>query len=157
MRKVVERRLADKKITTELLLKRLFKTASISRFLNRYGEYMERAPFHTYVNQLCAARGTVPERIIIKAGIARTYGHQLFSGTRKPSRDKVLQLALAFEMDYNEAQELIRTARKSPLYPRIERDAAIIYALHNKFSMDKTQAMLAELELPILGKGETPE
>jgi transcriptional regulator with XRE-family HTH domain len=150
------RRVADK-CTTEILLKRLFKTASISRFLNRYGECMKRAPFDVYVSQLCKAKGIVPEQIIIKSGISRSYGYQIFSGKRKPSRDKALQLAIGFEMDYDEAQELLRTARKSPLYPRVERDAAIIYALHKGLTIAKVQTMLSELSLPFLGKGDMCE
>ena len=30
----------------------------------------------------------VPERVIRAASIDRTYGHQIFNGTRRPSRDK---------------------------------------------------------------------
>lgn len=142
------------KFPTELLLKRLFKTASISRFIRRYGEYMKPVAFNEYVSQLCAAKGTVPERVIRKSGIARTYGHQLFNGARKPSRDKVIQLAFGFEMDYDETQELLRIARKAALYPRIERDAALIYAINKELAVAETQDMLKELALPALGKDD---
>lgn len=137
---------------TELLLKRLFKTSSISGFINRYGEHMVSVPLSEYISQLCSAKGTVAERVIIKSGIARTYGHQLFSGTRKPSRDKAIQLAFGFEMTYDETQELLRVARKSLLYPKIERDAAIIFALNKRLTVAETQAMLRDMKLPTLGE-----
>jgi hypothetical protein len=149
--------MGDENITTNSLLKRLFKTCNISRFIGRYKEQMERAPFHSYINQLCVAKDTVPERVIKKSGIARTYGHQIFSGARKPSRDKVIQLAFGFEMNYDEAQELLKAARKSPLYPKVERDAAIIYALTKRLGVVKTQGMLEELALPILEKADKYE
>jgi hypothetical protein len=144
--------MAGNNITTRTLLERLFKTGSISNFITRHKEQMKRLPFHIYMNQLCAERDTVPERIVTKSGIARTYGHQLFSGARKPSRDKVIQLAFGFGMNYDEAQELLKSARKTLLHPKIERDAAIIYALNKKLTVIETQAMLEELAMPVLGK-----
>ncbi|MDR1688119.1 MAG: helix-turn-helix transcriptional regulator [Clostridiales bacterium] len=145
------------KFSTDVLLKRLFKTTSISRFLNRYGDNMKRAPLNIYINQICEAKGIAPEHIIRKSGMSRSYGYQIFSGIRKPSRDKVLQLAVSFEMDYDETQELLRTARKSPLYPKVERDAAIIYALHKKLNIAEVQALLNELALPLLGEDDRCE
>jgi hypothetical protein len=35
-------------------------------------------------------------------------------------------------MDYEAAQELLKAARKSPLYPKIERDAVLIYSLFSR-------------------------
>jgi hypothetical protein len=147
----------DDKVTTRTLLEKLFKTGSISRFITHNRNHMKRVAFHTYINQLCAEKGTVSERIILKSDIARTYGHQIFSGARKPSRDKVIQLAFGFEMNYEEAQELLKAARKTPLYPKIERDAAIIYALGKRLTAVETQVMLDELSLPILGKDDKYE
>jgi hypothetical protein len=149
--------MADEKTTTNTLLQRLFKTASITRFIGRYGEQMKRAPFKVYINQLCVDRDTVPERIIRTSGIERTYGHQIFNGRKNPSRDKVIQLAFGFELGYDEAQELLRMARKSTLYPKIERDAVVIYALNKRLSVDDVQATLEELALPTLGKDDKYE
>jgi hypothetical protein len=92
---------------------------------------------------------------IYKSGIAHTYGHQLFNGLRKPSRDKVIQIAFGFEMNYEEIQELLQAARKSLLYPKIERDAVIIFAIHKGLSVAETQKMLNELNLPVLGKEDS--
>jgi len=46
--------------------------------------------------QLCHGRGEIAEHIVKQDGSGRTYGHQLFSGRRKPSRDEVIQLAFGF-------------------------------------------------------------
>jgi hypothetical protein len=89
--------LAHEELSTELLLKRLFKTASVSSFIDGYLKQLSHVPFDKYISQLCAERGTVPDRIIKKSGINRVYGHQLFNGSRKPSRDKVIQLAISFD------------------------------------------------------------
>ncbi|MDR1687724.1 MAG: hypothetical protein LBS21_03825 [Clostridiales bacterium] len=144
-------------LATETLLKKQYKTENVSRFIARHKQQMTQVPFHTYLAELCASKNTVPERIIQKANIARTYGHQLFNGVRKPSRDKVIQLAFGFEMNHDDAQKLLKAARKNALYAKVERDAVIIYALTKKLSIAETQILLEELSMPILGKDDKYE
>lgn len=147
----------NKNISTSALLQKLFKTNNISQFIKNHREQTKLIPFNIYISQLCDEKEIVPERIIIKSGIDRTYGHQIFNGTRKPSRDKVLQLAFGFDIGYDETQLLLKSARKSPLYPKVERDAVVIYALHKRIGINDVQATLTELSLPILGKGDKYE
>jgi len=145
----------QKNISTSTLLQRLLKTASLDKFLRRYDDvknYMQ--PFNEYISNLCIEKSIVTEQVIIKSDIERTYGHQLFNGTRTPSRDKVIQLAFGFEMGYEETQVLLKTAQKNPLYPKIKRDAVIIYALERGYNVVDVQETLNELQLPLLGKEE---
>jgi hypothetical protein len=146
------RAMKDDNITTGSLLKRLFKTASIMRFIRHFDRQMEYVSFDTYITELCIRKNVIPEHVILNARIERSYGHQLFNGRRKPSRDKVIQLAFGFEMTFNETQALLKAARKSQLYPRIKRDAAVIFALERKVSVVDFQDMLNDLKLPLLGK-----
>lgn len=107
--------------------------------------------FSDYLNAWCRKHLEVPEQVIRRANLEKSYGHQLFSGKRNPSRDTVLQLAFAMVADLTQAQEMLRVARRSLLYPRIKRDAVIIYCLHNHISLVNTQIILQDLELPLLG------
>ena len=92
-----------------------------------------------------------PEHLIRRANLEKSFGHQLFSGKRKPSRDTVIQLAFAMRASVAQAQEMLKVARKSVLYPRIKRDTVIIYCLHNRVSLLDTEIILENLGLPILG------
>lgn len=139
------------KIGTSTLFKRLFKTSNLEQFMKKNTGQMQLQSFSEYITKLCKNQGQVPERIIKRANIERSFGHQLFKGTRKPSRDTVLQLAFGFDADVDTAQELLKHAGMSALYPRIKRDAAIIYCLHNHFTIVETQSVLNELELPLIG------
>lgn len=136
---------------TSALLQRLFRTQDLQSFLQQNESAMQVPAFYEYLGLLCHERATVPERIIKKALIDRTYGHQLFNGTRKPSRDKVLQLAFGFELDVDEAQKLLKIADKSALYPKIKRDAVILYCLSQEMDIFETQDALQTLGLTILG------
>ena len=141
------------KVSTSKLLQRLFKTASLDRFIRRYDESMDCAPpFHKYICDLSSAIELPHERIIEKSDISRAYGHQLFNGTRKPTRDRVIQLAFGFNMNYEQTQELLTIARKSTLYPKIKRDAIIIYALTNGYDITAVQTALYDMSLPLLGE-----
>jgi len=144
----------SEQISTSSLLQRLFKTNHLGRFIRHYEKQLDSVTFSEYINQLCAYRGVAPAQIIKKSNIERTFGHQLFNGRRTPSRDKVIQLAFGFEMDYDETQALLKTACKSPLYPKVKRDAVVIYALKRGFGIMEVQATLDELSLPLLGKDE---
>lgn len=129
----------------------LIKANSVQQFI---GENAIGLPaFCEYVSKLCKERGEVPERVIKRANLERSYGHSIFRGDRKPSRDTVLQLAFGLDADVELAQSLLRHAGHSPLYPKVPRDTVIGYCLLHKASFMETQQMLMEMELPLIGGG----
>jgi len=143
--------MAENKIQTSTLMQKLSKTSDLQSFIKNYEDVMLEMPFSGYLSELCEKNHLVPEHIIKTAQIDRTYGHQLFNGTRKPSRDKAIQLAFGFGMTVNETQELLRIAEKNPLYPKIKRDAAILFCLSKRMDVIETQNLLESLDLTLLG------
>lgn len=137
--------------TTGTLMRRLFRTSSFEKFREKNADAFGLPVFHEYITALCEEKGEVRERIIKRAGLDRVYGHQIFAGRYVPSRDKVIQLAFGFSLDVNGAQELLRIARKPELYLKVERDAAIMFCLSHGMEMDKTQELLSDVGLPLLG------
>ena len=143
----------EKRIDTVSLLQRLLKTTSIGHFLRLNKSSVNSLPtFSNYVNDLCSQKGVTAESIIKNSNIERTYGHKFFNGTRLPSRDRVIQIAFGFGMNYEGAQRLLTIARKSQLHPKVERDAVIIFALNKELGIADTQSMLRDLGLPGFGK-----
>ncbi len=141
----------DTPVKTSRLLSRIFKASSMNQFLENNADYLHIPAFQEYLSALCKQRGEVPERVIKRATLERSFGHQLFTGRRNPSRDTVLMLAFGFEADVETAQELLKIARQSSLYPRAKRDAVIIYCLHRHMCIAEAQIMLHDLNLPTLG------
>ena len=142
------------KIRTSRFFHLLFKAPNLEQFMKNNAEEMQLPSFSEYITELCKKQGDVAERIIKRANIERSFGHQIFKGSRNPSRDTVLQLAFGFGADVDTAQELLKHARMSALYPRMKRDAAILYCLHHHFTVVETQQVLHEIGLPLLGSGE---
>ncbi|MEN6436339.1 MAG: hypothetical protein ABFD58_11040 [Anaerolineaceae bacterium] len=136
---------------TSSLLRRLFNTSDLEEFMANNAGDMEIPPFHVYITDLCRSQGWIPEQIIKLSAIERSYGHQLFNGTRKPSRDKVIQLAFGLGLDLDSTQKLLQIAQKNPLYPKIKRDAAIIFCINNQKDILETQSVLLNLGLTLLG------
>lgn len=113
---------------------------------------MRNVPLTKYLQELCEERDVVPEQVIKKAQIDRTYGHQIFNGTRNPSRDKLIQLAVGFGLSLDETQMLLKKAGKSVLYSKIKRDAACIYGISHGMNMMELQELLLSVDVPLLGR-----
>ncbi|MCB2209934.1 hypothetical protein KQH62_03465 [bacterium] len=119
------------------MLQELFATPDLEEFLAGLDpdlevlpfHILEVLPFHIFISQICQALGEVPEQIIKRSDINRTCGHQFFNGTRKPSRDKVIQLAIGMKLGYEETQKQLQIAKKSALYLKIKHDAILIHCI----------------------------
>ena len=140
-----------KALPTSALWEQIFKASSVDEFYEQHENEIGLPPFSEYITSLCKQRGEVPEHIIKKANIERAFGHAIFRGDRNPSRNTVLQLAFGFDADVDMAQSLLKHAGHSALYPRVPRDAAIIYCLFHKMSFVDAQHILLELDLPLMG------
>ena len=138
-------------VRTGTLMRRLFSTKSIDDYLRQNTQHLKTETFCECLRRHCLEKGLVAEHVIEHAQIERTYGHQLFNGTRNPSRDKVLQFAFGLGLSVEETQQLLRSAAKSLLYPRIRRDAIVIYALKEHWKMTDVQEVLDEYHLSLLG------
>lgn len=137
------------RVRTDTLMRRIFKASALEDVLRQNEGSMGQEAFTECLCRLCAAKGLVPEQAIRRSEIDRSYGHQLFNGTRQPSRDKVLQLAFGLSLTVDETQRLLRAAQRSPLYPRLKRDAVVLFALSKAMSIIEVQGLLT-------GQGLTP-
>ena len=92
----------------------------------------------SYLHDLLESRNMKRAEAIRIAGLNPTFGYQIFKGTRKPSRDKVLQLAFALQCTLKETQHLLIYADVGALYPKMRRDAIIIYGITHQLSRAQT-------------------
>jgi hypothetical protein len=141
-------------IPTKTFLDNLFSAPDLESFINNNSDVMKIPEFHVYLSHLCKSLGQIPEQIIKSSGIERTYGHQLFNGTRNPSRDKVIQLAIGLGLNVEETQRLLIIAQRSSLYPKFKRDAIILHCIKNKRNIFETQSVLQDLGLTLLSGDE---
>ena len=109
------------------------------------GEDYALPPLPIYLNSLLHRHGLTVQDVVIACNLDRSYGYQLFNGTRRPSREFLLRLALLLKLGEDEAQRLLKIAGRQPLYARSRRDAAVLYGLTHDLTEEAVQDLLAEL------------
>lgn len=77
-----------------------------------------------------------------RSGISEVYLHQVFSGRRCPSRNRLLCLCFGLSVEVEEAQRLLQHAHHAPLYPRDRRDAILIYGLSHRLTLPEVNDAL---------------
>ncbi len=98
-----------------------------------------------HLSALLEAHGLTVREIIRICNLDRNYGYQLFNGTRRPTRDILLTLALALRLPEAQAQRLLKIGGRQPLYARNRRDAAMLYALTHSLGLEEANKLLRSL------------
>lgn len=141
----------ENSLTTRELWAKLFSSPTVDGFFNESGEFTRLPDFSDYIKSLCKEKGEKPKTVLERGCIESSYGHRLFSGTRNPSRDTIIQFAFGFELNVEETQRLLKVGRAASLHPKVKRDAVIAFCLSKKKTLMETQFILEKEELPSIG------
>lgn len=98
--------------------------------------------FVTYLETLLLKKDVSKSELIKMTNLHRTYAYQIFNGQKKPSRSKIIQIALALQLDIRETNNLLSLSDNGYLYPKVRYDAIILYALEHKKSIIDTNLIL---------------
>jgi len=109
------------------------------------GEEFSPPELSEYLQGLLRRRKIPVKDIIRRCNLDRSYGYQLFNGTRRPTRDVLMVLSLELGLKDREAQRLFEIAGRTPLYARCRRDAAVLYGLSHRLSPSEVHELLLEL------------
>ena len=120
----------ERKITDDLQ-KELMGSNSLNEFLSANSDEFNSGGVQRLLTRLFEKRGITKSALAKQSGMSEIYVHQIFAGRRNPSRSRLICLCFGLGATLDEAQELLRLAGLAPLYPRIRRDAIIIYGLVN--------------------------
>lgn len=99
-----------------------------------------------YLWELMQARELNVRGMVRRCDLDRSYCYQLLNGTRIPSRELILRLALELCFTETETQRLLKLSQRPVLYPRNRRDAAVLYGLSHGLGVNQVNALLRELE-----------
>lgn len=125
---------------TEDMLSELLAASDPSRLV-RKAEPHPRS-LSEYLNELLVAKDLKRPQVIRAAGINETFGYQIFTGTRRASRNNLLKLSFAMGLSVREANRLLQAGEANGLYCKNRRDAIIIFSLNNGYPLQKTQEEL---------------
>ena len=137
--------MADK--TTGELQQELMDQPNIEAYLsdNQFC-FMEQGILDLFEAQR-ARCGLSMAEIARRSLMIEVYLHQVFSGRRNPSRDRLLALCVGMDASLEGANQMLKQAGYAQLYPRLRRDAIISHALiHHRPLREINEALFAENE-----------
>ena len=98
-----------------------------------------------YLSDLLREHGMTVGEVVRRCNLERSYGYQLFNGTRRPTRNFLLRLGLLLGLGEEESQRLLKIAGRPPLYARSRRDGAVLYAITHQLSGEAADELLHDL------------
>lgn len=136
------------KTRTQELLEILTSGISIEAYYRTYEPELQQIAISDWLESLLLKKHLKKSSVIKAAELDRTYGYQLFNGTRKPSRDSLICLGMGMMISLDELQVLLKAARFAPLYAKDQRDSAIIFFVSKKKKVRDLDAFLLEQNFP---------
>jgi hypothetical protein len=116
---------------TNQLLKTIQETKSDG--LNTLMESLDDLTFSQYLNHILEIKHVTKAQVLSKTTIQRNYGYQIFDGSKVPMTNNLLSLS-----------------NNGMLYPKVKRDALLIYCIENHKSVYETNECLMEYQLELL-------
>lgn len=128
---------------TEDLLACLLESETPEAYLAQ-GEASDRK-LSEYLEELLAASGMNKCQVARASCITTPYLYRVFCGQSKPGRDNALLIAFALGCDLRQTQRLLRLAGASELWPKVTRDAIIIWCIEHGYTREECDDELYRL------------
>ena len=132
------------KIPTSELMEKLLKANNISEYVKENEDYFIDLTISELLNEYIKAKKLTKSKIIKEAQIKEIYGYQIFSGSRIPSRSKLLALCIAMKMTLEETQLTLKTAGFAILYPKNKWDSIVMRGICDRSNILKINNDLYE-------------
>lgn len=115
------------------LLHSLLETPSLEQFLAEHENEFRTEGMAELLLAVLKEKGLSKAALARRSYTSEVYLHQVISGRRSPSRDRLLCLCLGLECELAQVQEMLRRCGYSTLYVRDKRDAILLYCgMHHK-------------------------
>ena len=133
-----------RKSTEDLLEELQNENCKIDEYLKENGESFVYDKIKDFWETAIEKSGYSKSNIINKSDFSYCYFYDVINGRKIPGRDKIIRLILTMHLSVDECQEALRISGRSALYPRIRRDAIILFAISNGYSIYQLSELLAD-------------
>ena len=127
---------------TDSLKQELMETSDLDKFLSENKESFDSDDCSAALQEFFEGKDFSKAELARRSGMSTVYLHQIFSGKRKPSRDRLICLCFGLECSLEAAQTLLKKAGFLALYPKNRRDAILIYSFSRGLSLQETNDKL---------------
>ena len=119
---------------TEDLLARLLAAPSPDDYLDE-GLTLKRS-LADYLHEMLADKGLKRADVYRASGLNSTVVYDAFAGKSRLGRDNALMMAFGLGCSLRETQRLLKLAGVAELYPKVRRDAIIIWCIDHGMSRE---------------------
>lgn len=134
---------------TEELLAELLDEPDLEHFIEK--PEVGGRTLSEYLNQLLDEHGLNRAEVVRAADINETFGYQIFTEARRPSRNYLAKLSFAMHLSLAEANRVLQAGGISQLYCKNRRDAILIFCLKEGYSLQRTEEELFRFGEDTLG------
>ena len=115
--------------STDDLSQELMSQPNLDQYITENEAHFTDADISAFLTKLYERCSLSKAELARRTGMSEVYLHQVFSGRRKPSRDRLLCLCIGMSAKLEEANLLLKGMGYAPVYPRLKRDAIIGHGL----------------------------
>lgn len=123
--------------STDDLRQELMEQPNLEQYITDNEPYFADVDITVFLAELYESCGLSKAELARRAGMSEVYLHQVFSGRRKPSRDRLLCLCIGMEAGLEETQRLLKQVGYAPIYPKLKRDAIISHGILHRTALSK--------------------
>lgn len=105
-------------------------------------EILPDLDFVSYLEACLEKKDLKKSEVIEKTNLQKNYAYQICNGTKKGSKEKIIQLALAMHLDLHDTNNLLSLSNNGLLYAKVKKDAILIYALQHHYNLYQTNELL---------------
>lgn len=137
---------------TKDLEEELKSFSSFKSFYDANSNAIAECSLADYLQNIINKKGLNKAQIVEKSEMSEVYAYQILSGVRKqPKREKVLCLAFAMGLSFDETQTMLKKTGYPTLYAKNPFDCVVIYALCKHLGVVETNEILFEYGQETLG------
>ena len=141
----------NEKVSSAGLGFQLKDVLSIGTYFAKNKEHMLNQTLSEHLHMLLQEKGLKRADVGEGSHLDKAYVYQIFSGDRKPSRDKLIAIAFGLRLNEEETQRMLKLSGNLELYVRDERDALILFSIQRGKNIFDTNFLLDEYGFLPLG------
>ena len=134
-------------------MKKKTSTGELYELLETSGDFcavdkmLETEPitFTRYLKELMKTYQISGTGLMRNSLLSKSYTYQVLDGSRQPERHVVLRLAFSLGCSLKEVQHLLALSDNGILYPKIRRDAAIVFGIRQGYSLAEENEFLEKI------------
>lgn len=121
--------------STGELMNELMSSNDIDKYFNENADCLVTDDLSVYLSTILENKGLVKSAVVKDTELSEVHGYQIFSGIRKPSRDALLCVCVAMNLNIEQAQAVLKIGGFAQLYPKSKRDSILIMGINNGLSV----------------------